>query len=132
MASVKKVVAWQVWEDFDGRGCIVFHHHRLAARRIGAAELNSEDTYVLISRAKEFDQYAECGKVPPLALLDKGWRISCSMCGEDVQITESTPRESIAICGDLVTCNRCKKNRPTDPDSGPVMGDNTHKEMFGE
>ncbi|MBO2700820.1 hypothetical protein [Shewanella algae] len=70
----KKNVAWQVLEDYEEHGCIVFHHHGLAARREGACELGLDFEYVECARAPQFDQYAELGKVPPMALLEAGWR----------------------------------------------------------
>ncbi len=38
----KKQVAWTVTDESTPKACVVFHHHGLAARRLGAEELGEE------------------------------------------------------------------------------------------
>lgn len=78
--SDKKIVAWRVTDE-DEHDVIVFHHHGLAARRKGAEMgICHEFEDVFCSRAPEFDQYAEQGRVPDDVLLANGWWFSCDAC----------------------------------------------------
>lgn len=111
----KKNVAWQVREDSEGYCCIVFHHHGLAARREGDGELGEEFGCVECTRAPQFDQYAELGKVPPMALLEAGWWFECSHCWHQVMDDdgrdedENTPLDKVVVVGQAVYCNQsCK------------------------
>lgn len=112
----KKVVAWQVREDSEGRCCIVFHHHGLAARREGAGELGEDFESVECTRASKFDQYADFGKVPTIALLEAGWWFECHHCGHRVCDDDSrdedeiTPVDQVVVEGDAVYCNQSCKN----------------------
>lgn len=116
-----KKIAWQVREPSEGHGCIVFQRHCLAARREGARELGEEFDYVECTRAPQFDQYVELGKVPPMALLAAGWRFECNYCGHTVMDDderdgcdedEKTPLDEIVVIGQAVYCNQgCKDSR---------------------
>lgn len=78
-AKSKKVVCWVIQEEDEGSCEIVFHHHRLAARRIGINAHGGCDneTYGYdIRRAPEFDQYVEKGFVPIKAMIDAGWWVT--------------------------------------------------------
>jgi hypothetical protein len=76
--------AFQV-SDTDGHGVIVFANTAVAARRIGANELNIEFECVDSCRRKpEFDKYAANAFVPKEVLLDHGWTFECFGCGRDV------------------------------------------------
>jgi hypothetical protein len=113
----KKLLAWQITEEFEGNGCIVFSSHGLAARRIGANELNSDFEYVSGKRAKEFDSYASEGKVPIRVLIAHGWWFECLSCGhkvheddEDNDHTKYVYNEKLRaiFCNDECKCNRDK------------------------
>ncbi|AQS40233.1 hypothetical protein Sps_05164 [Shewanella psychrophila] len=98
MNQPKKVKAWLISEESEGHSCIVFHHHGLAARRLGANELDVEFESVESSLKPEFDQYAEEGKVPTKVLLENGWWFECHHCGNKImseQIDEDSKRISI-------------------------------------
>jgi hypothetical protein len=58
------IKAWIISEDCEGHGCVVFHAHGIATRRLGAGELNCDFEDVSCRRAPEFDSYAVAGKVP--------------------------------------------------------------------
>ncbi|HDL9484107.1 TPA: hypothetical protein PX784_003768, partial [Vibrio cholerae] len=66
----KKKVAWTVTDEYAGKACVVFHHHGLAARRLGGGELGEDFDCLVCNRSPEFDEYAESGKVPTKALVD--------------------------------------------------------------
>ncbi|MEW6540600.1 MAG: hypothetical protein AB1402_03145 [Bacillota bacterium] len=36
---------------------------------------------ISVRRVKEFDQYAEAGRVPARVLVEKGWQVPCRRCG---------------------------------------------------
>lgn len=116
----KKRVAWQVRDDCEGHAVIVFHHHGMAARREGANELGSEFEYVECSRAKQYDEYADKGYVPPLVLINDGWWFECCHCGRrceeegyDYDTDEPIPVEDMIEAGrQSVYCNQsCKDAR---------------------
>lgn len=105
----KKQVAWTVTDDFTPKACVVFHHHGLAARRIGAGYLGEDFESLECGRSPEFDEFAEAGKVPTQALLDAGWWFECDHCGERVPDEDYRPMENLVIDGDRVYCNeKCK------------------------
>ncbi|NXZ86396.1 hypothetical protein HZI30_05525 [Serratia fonticola] len=96
-AKNKKVVCWVIQEEDEG-GCeIVFHHHGLAARRIGINAHGGcdSDTYgYTIRRAPEFDCFVEKGFVPIKARLEAGWWVHTSgegtrICHDDVDDDEN-------------------------------------------
>lgn len=117
---MKKKLAWKVTDE-DGQGCIVFHSHGLAARRLGAGELGSEYEYVECCREKQYDEYSELGKVPTKVLLENGWWFECHYCGmkvyDDRENEDGTEfsLDDVVIdegsCDDNVYCNQsCKDN----------------------
>lgn len=79
------LVAWQF--DDDEASCIVFARTALGAARLARLEygFNGYDRRDMdervgeMRRASEFDSYAP-GPVPMRALLDAGWRYTCSYC----------------------------------------------------
>ena len=80
----KKIVAWSI-TDPDGEKCaIVFHHHGMAARRLGCNEINVDfdDKYVEFRREPQFDEYASVGKVPLSVRMQNGWWVTCGGCNE--------------------------------------------------
>jgi len=105
----KKQVAWTVTDDFTPKACVVFHHHGLAARRIGASELGEDFEDLECKRSPEFDHFAEAGKVPTKALLDADWWFECHHCGKRIPDEDFRPMENLVIDGDRVYCNeKCK------------------------
>jgi hypothetical protein len=113
----KKLLAWQITEETEGNGCIVFSSHGLAARRIGANELNSDFDYVSGKRAKEFDSYASEGKVPMKVLIAHGWWFECFSCGHKVHEEDDEKDTSKYVyneklraifCDDKCKCDRDK------------------------
>lgn len=105
----KKQVAWTVTDESTPKACVVFHHHGLAARRLGAEELGEEFEYLECRRSPEFDHFTESGKVPTQALLDAGWWFECHHCGKRVPDEDFRPIEGLVIKGDAVYCNeKCK------------------------
>tara|TARA_B100000809_G_C15092886_1_gene513880 strand:- start:1160 stop:1777 length:618 start_codon:yes stop_codon:yes gene_type:complete len=113
----KKLLAWQITEESEGNGCVVFSSHGLAARRIGANELNSDFEYVSGKRASEFDSYANEGKVPMNVLIANGWWFDCFSCGhkvheedDDKDTSKYVYNESLraVFCDDKCKCNRDK------------------------
>lgn len=96
---MKKKVAWQV-SDCEGYGVIVFHHHAIAAKRLGANEFGADFSDVDIKRASEFDQFAEAGKIPKEAMIQAGWWFECEQCQSHVDSDTETP----VFVGDAVFC----------------------------
>lgn len=86
MKKPKKIVAWVVSDKYgDGRGCVVFHHHALAARRIGATILGYEFELTVADREPKFDRYD--GKQPPIEdLINAGWWWDCRDCGRRIDM----------------------------------------------
>jgi hypothetical protein len=80
MMTNKKTLAFQVDDTCEGCSTIVFHHHGLAAKRIGADELGYDFDEVNCSRAAEFDQFAELGYIPPIEQVKRGWWFKCLNC----------------------------------------------------
>ncbi|MGL4223862.1 MAG: hypothetical protein ACRCSE_01765 [Vibrio sp.] len=105
----KKKVAWTVTDEYADKACVVFHHHGLAARRLGSGELGEDFDWLVCNRSPEFDEYAESGKVPTKALIDAGWWFECGHCGKQIPDEDEAPVEELEIDGDWVYCNSsCK------------------------
>lgn len=111
----KKVLAWQVDETSGECSEIVFHHHGLAARRIGANILGTDFDYVCCFRVPEYDKYAEQGFVPKLVRIEDGWWFSCGGCqlqiGSESYYDNDEPVDlnKVVICGHDIYCNsECK------------------------
>ena len=100
--------AWIVRDEQEGFAVVAFHHHGLAARRIGShkLELDFEDTEC--SRAPEFDQFAEAGEVPAKVLIEDGWWMECHECGTKIT-QDSDLSDLVEMGGFSVYCNsKCK------------------------
>lgn len=109
MSKSKKVVAWTVTDESTPQACVVFHHHGLAARRLGAETLGEDFDYLECSRSPEFDHFAEEGSVPTKALLEAGWWFECHHCHKKLPDEDFRPLENVAIDGDFVYCDdNCK------------------------
>lgn len=105
----KKKVAWTVTDESTPKACVVFHHHGLAARRLGSGVLGEEFEYLECRRSPEFDEFASSGKVPTQALLDAGWWFECHHCGKRIPDEDFRPMENLVIKGDVVYCDEnCK------------------------
>lgn len=109
--GVKPIKAYSVQ---DGEhGTVVFATSGIAARRIGANDLNTDfECIESCSRLPWADQYASAGTVPPLVLIDHGWWFECSHCWEkvcsdsshyDEDSDKDIPHEPVAV-GDCVYC----------------------------
>lgn len=100
--------AFRVQDEWgEGNACVIFHTSNAAARRLGANEIDSEWETVSCTRAPQFDQYAELGRVPALAMLADGWWFNCPSCGKQVQddVEEAGPPPVINGL-DEVFCSR--------------------------
>ncbi len=87
----KKSKAFVVTNE-DDHSSIQFAEHNVVARRIGAAELNSNFESVRCTRAAEFDKYTELGQVPKQTLFeDHGWWFDCHCNQRRFADDENTP-----------------------------------------
>jgi len=86
--SAKTKKAWMVTEEWEGTSIVFFHHHGLAARRIGANHFDQEFEDVSCQRCSEFDQYSEKGAVPRKVLMQHGWWFGCGGCFERLEIDD--------------------------------------------
>jgi len=77
--------AWVVTEECEGKAQVIFHTHGMAAKRLGAQELNTDFDGVTLKRAKEFDDYAEKGYVPVAVLIENGWWVECWGCNREMR-----------------------------------------------
>lgn len=94
-------------------GTVVFATSGIAARRIGANDLNTDfEAVESCTRLPWADEYASAGQVPPLVLIEHGWWFECSHCGEKVcddsshydhETDEDVPHEPVAD-GNWVYC----------------------------
>ena len=87
------------------------------ARKIAAGEFSTDpdDPSIELRRAPEFDQYAP-GPVPPQALLDAGWWITCAECQHHVseegcddcadERGDGEPMPPPVTWGDMVFCSQ--------------------------
>lgn len=74
-------LAYVVRDNDEGGTVVVFAKSAVAARRIGARELDIDfESVESCRRAPEFDGYASAGTVPNNVLLDHGWWFECSGC----------------------------------------------------
>lgn len=107
----KPIKAFSVQDE--ERGVVVFATSGIAARRIGANELNTDFEAIESCRRLPWaDQYASAGSVPPLVLIDYGWWFECSHCGVkvcsdsadyDKEGDNDIPHEPVAV-GEAVYC----------------------------
>lgn len=107
---VKDAKPLKAYSVQDGEhGVIVFATSGIAARRMGANELNTEFECIESCRRVQWaDDYASAGAVPPLVLIDHGWWFECSNCGVKVcsdsgDYDKDIPHEPVAD-GDAVYC----------------------------
>jgi hypothetical protein len=113
MSSNKGLKAFNVQGTEFGR--IVLAKTNPEAKKEGAAELGDDLKLVTCRRAKEFDQYAEQGKVPNKVLLeDHDWNFECAYCGCQVyNNVESRVWEGESVfCSD--ECNARRMNMEID------------------
>lgn len=103
--------AFQVQDNGEGHGCIMFAEHRATAQRNGANELDREFNEVWCRRAPEYDAYAERGSVPKDVLLLSGWWFTCHAKGCGRIAHEAEGCEPV-VDGDAVYCSReCHDSR---------------------
>lgn len=111
MTTNKPIKAYSV--QADESGAIIFATSGIAARRMGANELETEFEYIQsCCRAPWADQYAEQGWVPVKALIEQGWWWSCSGCGnkvsEDSEDRHGNPHEPVIEERGLYCSADCK------------------------
>lgn len=101
--------AYTVREDDEGFAVVVFAQTSAKARRLGASRFGlSPDEVDDCYRSPEFDGWAGVGKVPPLALIEAGWRFECSHCGHMLSSDAEGPEGeelSLVADGDRVYCH---------------------------
>lgn len=112
MTANKRIKAYSV--QADEAGAIIFATSGIAARRMGANELDTDFEYILsCNRAPWADQYAEQGWVPVKALLEQGWWSSCTGCGtwvsEDSEDFDGNPHDPVIEERGLYCSPACKK-----------------------
>lgn len=77
------------WEQ----AVIIFAHHNVVARRLGAPEVDSEFGDVECKRAPYADQYAP-GPVPwEVLVMEHGWHLECSGCSRVVDMENDSEGE---------------------------------------
>lgn len=80
-----KLKAYEVCDNYEGYGCVVFATNSATARREGASELGTDwESIESCRRAPHLDQYAP-GPVPPLTLIEHGWWFECQHCHRRVR-----------------------------------------------
>lgn len=101
--------AWTIQNDESST--VVFNNHGVAARRIGANELNTDFEAVECRRSKQYDSFAEKGWVPLSVLVKDGWWFECLGCDQrvseymiDNEGNEITP-EVVDVAKDLAFCS---------------------------
>ena len=101
--------AFHVQEESEATCCIVFDTNSASARRHGACELNVEwESVEFCRRAHWADQYASTGRIPPMAMIEQGWRLECGHCGQEVSqdLFEDSFGDTLPIVvGDWIYCN---------------------------
>ena len=81
-----KIKAYHVQEDCEATCCIVFDTNGASARRRGASELGVEwESIEFCRRARWADRYADRGDVPPQAMIEQGWWLTCGCCGNRIE-----------------------------------------------
>jgi len=111
---VKRPKAYAVLEEYENTGGIVFAHHAVTARRMGANEYaDGEFGAVSCRRAPWADKYAESGCVPASDMIHQGWHFECCGCGvridydlgnDDDRYAEWTPDDVIGYQHSEVFC----------------------------
>lgn len=109
--------AYSVLEEMENTGGIVFAHHAVTARRIGADQYaDGEFGYVSCRRAKWADQYADTGIIPASAMVWAGWHFECHYCGDRIDADHEpyrtwTPDSIVGHGKGPVYCDRsCEKS----------------------
>lgn len=85
MSKPKIQKAFIVQEDYEGVSKIIFHHHALAAKRLGAEELGMEFEEIECRRAPQYDKFFP--QVPIKELVENGWWWNC-VCGQRLEKDE--------------------------------------------
>lgn len=111
-SNEKKHVAWIV-RDGEDQATIVFQSHGLAARRIGASELNIDFESAECSRESKYDGYASKGSVPSKVLIENGWWFECDHCQTKLcEYFEEDTNKTIVYDGMRTYCDeQCRLSR---------------------
>lgn len=79
--------------DGQEQSVVIFATSSIAARRMGANQMDIEfDSVDFCRRSAEFDQYAP-GPVPLMALVESGWWQECYGCGIRIDLDAITDEE---------------------------------------
>jgi hypothetical protein len=115
MKDKRPLLAYDVREDYEGHGGIIYARHAVTARRIGADEYADGDFHAITCRRAPWaDRYAP-GPCPKLAMIDAGWWFECSGCQREIKDdagheTEVSAKHAVEV-GDAVYCSpRCLRN----------------------
>jgi hypothetical protein len=93
--------AWVVSSAKASRCIVVFHNLFPDARREGATELGLPEEEVICERKREYDRFAEYGRVPPRQMLADGFWFDCAHCGARIQgDNPHTPLSNIVVDSD--------------------------------
>lgn len=115
-SEVPTLKAYQVNASYEGGSVVVYATSSAAARREGAAELDTDFEGVeSCRRAPELDGYAP-GPVPPMVLLQNGWWFECVNCGTRVSLDREEDGDGQpldpCVSGQSVYCTRaCRAAR---------------------
>lgn len=94
-------MAWVVSSVNASRCVVVFHSLFPAARREGARLLGLAEEEVLCERKRDYDRFAEYGRVPAREMIKDGYRFDCAHCGLRIEADNPrTPLQNIVIDGD--------------------------------
>lgn len=95
--KTRPMLAYNVQEEDEGTGGIVFATSSIAARREGANRYHGGDfSGLMCRRAKWADSYAP-GPVPQIAMVENGWAIKCAGCGRGIGEGYDNERRSLFV-----------------------------------
>ncbi|MDN3561671.1 hypothetical protein [Vreelandella neptunia] len=110
LSQPTQVKAYHVQEDYEATCVIVFDTNGASARRRGAGELGVEwESIEFCRRAHWADQYASTGLIPPMAMVEQGWRLSCGHCCQEIsQDLIEDPESDVlpVVIADWIYCNQ--------------------------
>ncbi|MGQ7253934.1 hypothetical protein [Vreelandella titanicae] len=110
LSQPTQVKAYHVQEDYEATCVIVFDTNGASARRRGAGELGVEwESIEFCRRARWADQYASTGLIPPMAMVEQGWRLSCGHCCQEIsQDLIEDPESDVlpVVIADWIYCNQ--------------------------
>jgi hypothetical protein len=91
-------VAWVVTCSSAPMSVVVFQHLFPMARREGAIKLGVSEDVVVCERKKDYDSFAEYGRVPPRRMLEDGYWFDCPHCEMRIRLDNpETPISNIVV-----------------------------------